>query len=57
VTIDKTEQMLKEDRTVSLKEMSESLNVSPERIHHTVMVESGASQLHASYVRHDLSDE
>jgi hypothetical protein len=38
VNTDKTEQMLEEDRIVSLKEMSGSLNVSPERIHHIIMV-------------------
>jgi hypothetical protein len=57
VNIDKTEQMLKKDRPLSLKEMSGSANISPERIHHIIMVELGMSQVHAKQVHQDLSDE
>jgi hypothetical protein len=38
VITDKVEQLLKEDRRLSLRELHGTLNVSLERVHHTVGV-------------------
>jgi hypothetical protein len=45
VNIDKAKQLLKEDRRLSLRELSGSLNMSLERVHHIVTVEVGMSQV------------
>jgi hypothetical protein len=42
---DKVEQLLKKDRKLSLRELLGSLNVSLERVHHIITVESGMSQV------------
>jgi hypothetical protein len=57
VNIDKAKQLLKEGRRLSLRELSGSLNVSLERVHHIITVELGMSRVCARWVPCDLSDE
>jgi hypothetical protein len=57
VNTDEAEQLLKEYRSLSLRELSVSLNVSLERIHHIVTVETGMSYACARWVPCDICDE
>jgi hypothetical protein len=57
VNIDKAEQLLEEDRRLSLRELSGSLNVSLERLHHIITLELGMCRLCTKWVPCDLSDE
>jgi hypothetical protein len=57
VNIDKADQLLKEDRRLSLRELSVSLNMSLEKAQHIITVQLGMSQVCARWVLHDLSDE
>jgi hypothetical protein len=57
VNIDKAKLMVKEDRRLSLRELSGSLNMSLERVHHIVTVEEGMSQECTRWVHRYLCDE
>jgi hypothetical protein len=52
--VDKAEQLLKEDRRLSLRD---SLNVSLERVHQIVTVQLGMSRVCARWIPRDLSDK
>jgi hypothetical protein len=45
VNIDNAEQLLKKGRTLSLRELSESISVSLERVHHTAAEESSVHKV------------
>jgi hypothetical protein len=57
VNIDKTEQLLKEDRRILVQELPVSSNLSLERVHHIITVELGVMQVWARWVPCDISDE
>jgi hypothetical protein len=54
MNIDKAEQPLKEDRKLSLRELSDSLFVSLERALHIVTVELDMSRVYTVWVPRDL---
>jgi hypothetical protein len=55
--IGKAEQLLKEDRKVSLRELCGSLNVSFKRVHHIIIVKLGMSRACAMCPTYGLTDE
>jgi hypothetical protein len=57
VDTDNTEHLLEEDRRVSLRESSGSLNVSLERVDHIIRMELCMNRVCAMWVPHCLNDE